>query len=55
MTESSFHQAKSNALGNGKENETSLRRHAPYLIGGEIRKLNQIRTKGNEQKLLFVK
>jgi hypothetical protein len=36
MTKSSLHQAKVDAQRNGKDNEIVLRRHAPYLIGGEI-------------------
>jgi hypothetical protein len=55
MIESSFHQVKSYARKNGKENEAGLKMHAPYPIGGEIQKLRQLRTKGNIQNLPFVR
>jgi hypothetical protein len=55
MTKSSLHQAKLDAQRNGKDNETGLRRHEPYPIRGGIRKLRQLKTKGNKQNLLFVR
>ncbi len=50
MTKSSLHQSKLDAQRNGKDNETGLRKHAPYLVRGKFQKLRQLRTKGNEQR-----